>query len=191
MSVSLHVNTSCPTYTNTGADGKADVIDQPVPGSRSVGMSEKSERTVSPPPPRSFDATLFDPLFPLSWSPFQANMRKALRNLQEFFSATNSFACVADAVNRLYRASTDYTNGLDECVGWLSIWGSCEKSRESSARKETRVLSRFAELAIKGELSRRLAKYLRNFLQKISDSYIRIKTGMNESLYNQECHDLF
>ena len=27
MSVSLHVNTSCPTYTNTGADGKADVID--------------------------------------------------------------------------------------------------------------------------------------------------------------------
>ena len=86
MSLSLHVNTSCPTYTNTGGDGnlswpKADVMDQPVPGSRSVRMSEKSERTVSPPPPRGFGATLFDPLFPLSWSLFQANMRKALRNL--------------------------------------------------------------------------------------------------------------
>ena len=49
--------------------------------SRSVRMSEKSERTVSPPPPRGFGATLFDPLFPRSWSLFQANMRKALRNL--------------------------------------------------------------------------------------------------------------
>ena len=28
-------------------------------------------------------------------------------------------ACVADALNLLYRTS-DYTNGLDECVAWLA-----------------------------------------------------------------------
>ena len=67
----------------------------------------------------------------------------------------------------------------------FSIWGSCEKSRESSMRKETRVprvLSRLATLVIDGELSCRLAKYFTNFLQKISDSHIRIKTGINEPL---------
>ena len=54
---------------------------------------------------------------------------------------------------------------LGQPASKLCSWGSHEKSRESSRRKESkcegRDLSRFASLAIDGELARRLVLRLR------------------------------
>ena len=94
MSLSLHVNTSCLTLTLTQVgigiclDLRLTLWISPYQALDQCEWAKKGANSL-PPPPRGFGATLFDPLFPLSWSLFQANMRKALPNLQEFFLVAN------------------------------------------------------------------------------------------------------
>ena len=45
----------------------------------------------------------------------ETNTKKATNSGLSVFTV----ACIADAINLLYTAQTDYTNGLDECLGWL------------------------------------------------------------------------